>query len=80
MATLRKAGGSVMVTVPPAYLKKHHLTAGSVVEVEIKGDELRMRPGARKLTLSDILEAAPKNARKLRARGWDEMGTVGNEK
>lgn len=80
MATLRKAGGSVMVTIPPIFLKKHHLTAGSTVEIEIKGDELRVRPGAHKITLSDIVEAAPKNARKLRARDWDEMAPVGNEK
>ena len=44
MATLRKAGGSVMVTVPPVLLKKHGLGAGSVVRVEVEGDELRVRP------------------------------------
>jgi len=80
VATLRKAGGSVMVTVPPPFLKKHRLSAGSTVEVEIKGDELRVRPGAKKLTLSDILKAAPRTARSQRAPGWDEMSPAGNEK
>ncbi|MDE2150644.1 MAG: AbrB/MazE/SpoVT family DNA-binding domain-containing protein [Gammaproteobacteria bacterium] len=79
MATLRKAGGSVMVTVPPFYLKQHGLTAGSVVNVEIKGDELAITPGKAKLTLADILAAAPRNARRLRAPGWDEMPPAGNE-
>lgn len=80
MATLRKAGGSVMVIVPPPFLKKHNLMAGSVVDVEIEGDELRVRPGKKRLMLSDILESAPRNARKLRAAGWDEMPPAGNEK
>lgn len=80
MATLRKAGGSVMVTVPPMFLKKHGLTAGSTVDVEIAGDELRVRPASRKVTLDDILRAAPKKARSLRAQDWDEMAPAGNEK
>jgi antitoxin ChpS len=80
MTTLRKAGGSVMVTVPPVFLKKHGLGAGSAVSVEIKGDELRVRPAAKKVTLTEILRQAPKNARGLRAAGWDELDPVGNEK
>lgn len=83
MATvsLRKAGGSVMVTVPPVYLKQHGLEAGSKVEIQIKGDKMTITPGRNKVTLTDILAAAPavKDARKLRAEGWDEMPSVGRE-
>lgn len=78
-ASLRKAGGSVMVTVPPLYLKQHGLTVGSVVELEIKGDKLTITPGRKKVTMGDILAAAPRNAKKLRAEGWDELPPAGNE-
>ena len=78
-ASLRKAGGSVMVTVPPLYLKQHGLTVGSTVELEVKGDKLTITPGKKKLMLADILAAAPKDSRKLREEGWDEMPSVGNE-
>jgi antitoxin ChpS len=76
---LRKAGGSVMVTVPPAFLKKTGLRAGSAVEVDAAGDRLIITPAKSRITLTDILEAAPKDARRLRAKGWDEMQATGNE-
>lgn len=78
-AALRKAGGSVMVTVPPAYLKQHGLAAGSVVELKVSGRQLVVTPGKKKLTLAEILAAAPKNARRQRAAGWDAMPAAGNE-
>jgi len=58
IASLRKAGGSVMVTVPPLYLKEHGLTVGSTVELEVKGDKLTITPGKKKLILSGFHEAA----------------------
>lgn len=81
MATvpLRKSGGSVTVTVPPLYLKETGVTAGSVVELEVRGDKLTLWPARKKVTLQDILDAAPKSASKMRAQGWDEMPPVGNE-
>lgn len=78
-AALRKAGGSVMVTLPPAYLKQHGLSAGSVVELKVSGRQLVVTPGTKRLTLTDILAAAPKNARKQRVVGWDEMPPAGGE-
>jgi antitoxin component of MazEF toxin-antitoxin module len=64
---LRKSGGSVTVTVPPLYLKQTGLTAGSVVSLDVKGDKLTITPARRKVTLADIIEAAPKDASKMRA-------------
>jgi antitoxin ChpS len=77
--SLRKAGGSVMVRIPPAYLKQNGLTAGSAVEVEEHGGKLVITPAKTRVTLADILKAAPKNARTLRVEGWDDMTPVGNE-
>lgn len=78
-APLRKSGGSVTVTVPPLYLKETGLTVGSVVTLVVKGDKLMISPARKKVTLADIIAAAPKNASKLRARGWDEMPPAGRE-
>lgn len=79
-SSLRKAGGSVMVTVPPAYLKQHGLAAGDLVKVEVRGDKLTVMPAKTRIRLADILKAAPRNAAALRADGWDEMPPAGNEK
>lgn len=78
-AALRKAGGSVMVTLPPTYLKQHGLTAGSVVDLKVSGRQLVVTPGKKKITLADILAAAPRNARTQRAECWDELSPAGNE-
>ena len=77
--SLRRAGGSVTVVVPPAYLKQTGLAVGSSVEVSVAGDRLTIRPAGRKLTLRAILSGTPKDARKMRAPGWDEMPDAGRE-
>jgi antitoxin component of MazEF toxin-antitoxin module len=79
-APLRRAGGSVTVVVPPTFLKQTGLTVGSTVELSVAGDRLTIRPAGRKLTLKDILDAAPADARKQRAPGWDEMPPAGRER
>ena len=78
-SSLRKAGGSVMVTVPPAFLKQHKLCAGDRVDIEIRDNKLTITPVKAKVRLADILKAAPKDAAALRADGWDEMRPVGKE-
>lgn len=78
--SLRRAGGSVTVVVPPTYLKQAGLAVGASVELSVAGDRLTIRPAGRKLTLQAILKAAPKNARTLRAPGWDEMADAGRER
>lgn len=77
--SLRKAGGSVMVTIPPLFLKQTGLTVGSTVEVHTIGDKLTITPARPKVMLADILKAAPRNAHKLRVEGWDEMPSTGRE-
>jgi len=79
-ASLRRAGGSVMVTVPPAFLKHTGLSAGQTVSLEMKGDTLTIRPAAKKrVTLAEILRGTPKKAARQRVQGWDELRTVGKE-
>lgn len=69
-----------MVTVPPAYLKHTGLSAGQIVNLEVKGDTLTIRPAERKrVTLAEILRGTPKNAARQRAEGWDELHVAGRE-
>lgn len=79
-SSLRRAGGSVMVTVPPVYLKETGLTVGSTVSLEIKGDELKIRPARKRRTLKDVIKGTPKDAAALRAKGWDTLKPAGRER
>ena len=76
-AALRRSGGSLIVTIPQAYVEQNQLDAGSRVALEISGDELKLKPAKLRLTLSELLAATPKGAE--RVQGWDEMPAVGKE-
>lgn len=75
---LRRAGGSVTVTIPPLYLKQTGLAAGQIVDIEIKGSVLTIKPAARKrLSLAEIIKGTPKSVARARAEGWDELPPSG---
>ena len=76
-AALRRSGGSLIVTIPQAYIEQNHLDAGSRVALEISGDELKLKPARQRLVLSELLAATPKDAE--RVPGWDEMPSEGKE-
>ncbi|PJC13702.1 MAG: AbrB/MazE/SpoVT family DNA-binding domain-containing protein [Comamonadaceae bacterium CG_4_9_14_0_8_um_filter_57_21] len=76
-ASLRRSGGSFIMTVPLAYIEQNHLTAGSRMAIEIMGDELKIRPQRPRRSLCDLLAATPPGL--CRADGWDEMGAAGAE-
>jgi antitoxin ChpS len=76
-AALRRSGGSLIVTIPQAYVEQNHLDAGSRVALEIAGDELKLKPARQRPTLAELLTATPKGAE--RVQGWDEMPAAGKE-
>ncbi len=76
-ASLRRSGGSYIMTVPLSYVEQNNLDAGSRMAVEIIGDELKIRPARPSKTLADLLRATP--AGLYRAQGWDELGAAGAE-
>jgi len=76
-ATLRRSGGSLIVTLPQSYIEQNHLTAGSQLAVEISGAELRIKPTPRHRSLEDLLTSTPEGLH--RVDGWDELSVVGNE-
>ena len=76
-ASLRRSGGSYIMTVPLSYVEQNHLDAGSRLAIEIVGDELKIRPQRQRKTLAELLKATPRGL--CRAGGWDEVGAAGAE-
>ena len=76
-ASLRRSGGSFIMTLPLSYVEQNHLNAGSKLAIEIIGDELKVRPARPRRNLADLLKATPKGL--CRAEGWDELGSAGAE-
>ncbi|MCX7235167.1 MAG: AbrB/MazE/SpoVT family DNA-binding domain-containing protein [Burkholderiales bacterium] len=76
-ASLRRSGGSYIMTIPLSYVEHNHLVAGSRLAIEVMGDELKIKPQRARKSLADLLLATP--AGLCRAEGWDELAPVGAE-
>ena len=76
-ASLRRSGGSLILTIPQAYVEQNHLEAGSKLALEIAGQELRLKPARTRRSLAELLAATPDGLQ--RVEGWDEMPAVGEE-
>lgn len=76
-ASLRRSGGSYIMTVPLSYVEQNHLDAGSRLAIEIIGNELKIKPEHPRRTLAELLAATPPGL--CRAEGWDELGAAGAE-
>ncbi|MGI6656293.1 MAG: AbrB/MazE/SpoVT family DNA-binding domain-containing protein [Desulfobulbus sp.] len=80
--TLRKVGGSVMLTVPPAFLEQLRLKPGNAVGLAITEDGmLVVHPNPRpQYTLAELLEES-EYSRQLtdEERQWVDAPAVGKE-
>lgn len=76
-ASLRKSGGSLIMTIPPSYAEQNGLEDGSRVSVQINGDQLVIKPGRGRKSLAELLAATPAEA--SRVEGWDELQQSGIE-
>jgi antitoxin ChpS len=79
--SLRKVGGSVMLSVPPAILDLLHLEVGATVGLEVDGDRLvistRMKPH---YTLDELLAQCDGQAPLSEEdREWIDLPSVGRE-
>ncbi len=78
--TLRKVGGSVMMAVPPALLKHLHISAGSIVGVELDGERLIVKSARPHYTLEELLaQCDPSIPMTDEEREWLDAPAVGNE-
>jgi len=76
-ASLRRSGGSYIMTVPLSYVEQNHLNAGSQLTIEIVGDELKIKPQRPRRTLTELLAQTPPGL--CRVEGWDALGAAGVE-
>lgn len=76
-ASLRRSGGSFIMTLPLSYVEQNHLAAGARLAIEIIGNELKIKPARQRRTLAELLDATPPGL--CRVDGWDELGAAGGE-
>lgn len=78
LQTLRRAGGSLIMTVPKAFIEQNGLQEGSQVDLLLEGARLTINATRRRrYKLEDLL--AEMSGEMPRAEGWDEMQSVGME-
>lgn len=80
LQTLRRAGGSLVMTIPKAYIEQNDLQDGSQVELVLEGNQMTINASIkrRRYKLEDLLAEMP--AGKLPVvEGWDVMPPAGLE-
>lgn len=78
---LRKVGGSIMLTVPPAILDLLHLQAGATVGLTVDEGRLVIEPAPRpRFSLAELLAQCDASAEMSdEDRAWLESKPVGSE-
>jgi len=78
---LRKVGGSVMLTVPPAFLDQLHLESGAAVGLAVDQGRLMVDPRPRpRYTLAELLAASDySQAQPPEEREWVDAPPIGGE-
>ena len=76
-ASLRRSGGSLILTIPQSYIDQNQLGPGSKMALEIDGAELRLKPARSRLSLAELLAATPDGDH--RVAGWDDLARGGAE-
>lgn len=78
LQTLRRAGGSLVMTVPKAFIEQNQLQEGSQVNLLLEGARMTVSaPSKRRYRLADLLAEMPKEL--PRVEGWDAIRPVGKE-
>ncbi|HEV2960544.1 MAG TPA: AbrB/MazE/SpoVT family DNA-binding domain-containing protein [Candidatus Angelobacter sp.] len=78
---LRKVGGSIMLTVPPAVLEILNLQPGAKVNLAVRNGRLVVEPQVRpRYSLDELLEQCnPKAPRRKEERQWLNDKSAGRE-
>ncbi len=76
-AHIRRSGGSLILTIPQAYIEQNHLHTGSKLSLEIEGEVLKLKPARTRKSLAQLLEETPEGLQ--RSENWDDISSVGAE-
>ena len=78
LQTLRRAGGSLVMTVPKAFIEQNRLQEGSQVDLLLEGSNMTVRaPNRPRYKLEELMAEMPGDL--PRVEGWEEMASVGKE-
>ena len=76
--TLRRAGGSLVMTVPKAFIEQNQLQEGSQVDLLLEGARMTVSaPRKHRYKLEDLLAEMPGEL--PRVDGWEEIHPAGME-
>lgn len=79
LQTLRRAGGSLVMTVPKAFIDQNGLGVGSEVELHLFGKKMTIEaPSRPRYKLSELMAEMPDGLPLV--DGWNEMPPVGMER
>lgn len=79
--SLRKVGGSVMIALPPVFLKELKIASGSMVDVALLEGQLVVKPITKpQYQLTDLLAKCDAKAKMPKEdQQWLDLTPVGNE-
>ncbi len=78
--TLRKVGGSVMMTVPPTVLEQLDLSVGSTVGIDLVDGRMVVQPSRPKYTVEELLVGYdPELHRTAEDQAWLTSPPAGRE-
>ena len=78
LQTLRRAGGSLVMTVPKPFIEQNQLQEGSQVELLLEGTRMTVNaPRKHRYKLENLLAEMPGDL--PRVEGWDAMRLAGKE-
>ena len=78
LQTLRRAGGSLVMTVPRAFVEQNQLQEGAKVDLLLEGSRMTISvPRKPRYKLEELLAEMP--GKLPRVEGWDAMRPVGKE-
>ena len=80
LQSLRRAGGSLVMTVPKAFIEQNMLHEGSKVNLMLDGEHLTItapKPNRKHYRIKDLMAEMPNGL--PRVEGWDEMQAVSQE-
>lgn len=79
MQSLRRSGGSLVMTIPKAFIEQNHLNDGSSVELVLSGNKLTIEAKQKpKYQLADLMAEMPSDLPML--EGWDNSQAIGLER
>jgi antitoxin ChpS len=78
LQTLRRAGGSLVMTIPKPFVEQNGLSDGSKVELHLSGKQLTVEAPTRpRYRLADLMSEMPDGMPTM--IDWDEMPSIGLE-